>query len=263
MKRLPIMLGALTFAFLLAALSAGTSRNASAQQTTVPDLTQFGFPQVVGTVTYTPGQTETITAGNQQVVLPADFISKTVKFELLQGDPASFAPTLPITDQGRTIVVAWAFRVTDVASNQLIGRFDKPVQWSVTDPGIATGSAVYNTTAANPPVITPNATPGTITGTTLSHTFGGAGVGWLALGPPGAAAATATAAPTSAPTEVPTVAPPSRAGGTETATSEPTVPIGMPSTGGPQYGPEVALLVLVALAAAAVGVVLRRRRASQ
>lgn len=259
MKRLPIMLGALTAAFLLAALSAGTSRNASAQGTGVPDFTQFGFPQVIGTVTYTPGQTETITAGNQQVVLPADFISKTVKFDLLQGDPTSFAPTLPITDQGRTIVVAWAFRVTDVATNQLVGRFDKPAQWSVTDPGIASGSAVYNVTAANPPVITANGTPGTVTGTTLSHTFGGAGVGWLALGPPGAVA---TPVPTSAPTEVPTVAPPSGAGGTGTATPEPTVPIGMPSTGGAPYGPQAALLALVAVAGAAVGVALRRRRVS-
>jgi hypothetical protein len=276
MKRLPFMLGALAAVFLLLALSAGAGGRASAQGTGVPDFTQFGFPQVVGTVDYTPGVTQTISAGSQQVVLPADFISKTVRFELLQGDPAFFAPSLPITDQGRTIIIAWAFRVTDVSTNQLVGRFDNPVQWSVTDPRIAPGSAVYNTTAANPPVITPNAAPGTITGTTLSHPFGGAGVGWLVLAPPGAATATAvttgtavattipTEVPTFAPTEVPTAAPPPGAGGGPTATQT-AIAIGMPSTGGSQSGPVTALLVLAALAglgSAAAGIALRGKRVS-
>jgi hypothetical protein len=280
-----VLFGVLMATVLLAVLSAGTGRKASAQAG-VPDFTQFGFPQVIGTVTFTTGTTETITAGNQQVVLPADFISKTVKFELLQGDPAFFAPSLPVTDQGRTIIVAWAFRVTDVDANQLVGRFDKPVQWSVTDPQIAPGSAVFNSTAANPPVITANSAPGTISGTTLSHTFGGAGVGWLALGPPGAAAtatavptgtavstAISTAAPTTAATEaptfvateVPTVAPPTATGGGGEATPQPTVSIGMPSTGGSLPGAEAALLALaavVAVAGAAAGVALRRRRIS-
>jgi hypothetical protein len=211
--------------------------------------------------------TATITGANQEVVLPADFISKTVKFDLLVGDPAFFAPSLPITDQGRTVIVAWAFRVTDVATNQLIGRFDKPVQWSVTDPRVQAGSAVYNTTAANPPVVTANSAPGAITGTTLAHPFGGAGVGWLVLGPPSQGVATPgatevvvptaapTEAPTAAPTEAPVVAPPP-------APTETVIPIGMPSTGGLQYVYEVALLALLAFASVTAGVVLRRKRAS-
>jgi hypothetical protein len=283
-----VLFGVLMATVVLAILSAGTGRKASAQAG-VPDFTQFGFPQVIGTVTFTTGTTQTITAGTQQVVLPADFISKTVKFELLQGDPSFFAPSLPMTDQGRTIIVAWAFRVTDVDANQLVGRFDKPVQWSVTDPRIAPGSAVFNSTAANPPVITANAAPGTITGTTLSHPFGGAGVGWLVLGPPGAAATAtaatavptgtavatavatvvattaATEAPTAAATEVPTAAPSPATGGAGTATPQATISVGMPRTGGSQSGPDAALLVLAAaaaLAGAAAGVALRRRRVS-
>ncbi|MEO8286232.1 MAG: hypothetical protein ABI670_07315 [Chloroflexota bacterium] len=273
MKRLCFALCTLMGMVLLVALSLGSGRSASAQAA-VPDFTQFGFPQVVGSVTFTPGTAATITGGNQQVVLPADFISKTVTFDLLQGDPAFFAPALPITDQGRTVVVAFAFRVTDVATNQIVGRFDKPVQWSVTDPGVVAGSAVFNTTAANPPVVTANSAPGTISGTTLSHPFGGAGVGWLILGAPAAAAATPgttetpgaaatvavppttvpTEVATTAPTEVPTVAPPA-----ETAT--PTV-IGMPATGGSSFGAEVALLALLGIAGTAAGLLLRRRRAS-
>jgi hypothetical protein len=270
MRRLPIVLGALMAAVLLAALAAGGSRNAAAQAS-VPDLGQFGYPQVIGTVDYTPGQTSTVAAGDQQVILPADFISKTVKFELLQGDPSFFASSLPITDQGRTILVAFAFRVTDTSSNQLVARFDKPVQWSYTDSDVVAGSAVYNTSPANPPVVTPNANPGTITGTTIAHTFGGAGVGWLVLAPASAAAPTAAAtqvaapteAPTSAPTEAPTVAAPSGGGAAETATPEAPVPVGMPSTGAPQDGAAVALRALLALAVAVVGgIMLRRSRVS-
>ena len=164
---------------VFAVAGAGT---AAAQATGPADFTQFGFPQVAASVTFTPGQAATLTAGNQQVVLPADFISKTVTFELLTGDPNSFAPYLAADDKDKPIVVAWAFRVTDPATGQRVGRFDKPVQWSVTDSRIGADSAVYNTSAANPPVVTDNPTPGTVTGTTLTHTFGGSGVGWLALG---------------------------------------------------------------------------------
>lgn len=256
MKRILFVLGALTAVLFAAALSVGTSHRASAQAAGPPDFTQFGFPTVVGSVQYTPGTAATITAGTQQVVLPADFISKTVKFELLEGDASTFAASLPITDQGRTIIIAWAFRVTDASTNQLLARFDKPVQWSVTDPRIAAGSAVYNTTAANPPKVTANSAPGTISGTTLSHPFGGAGVGWLVLAPPGAAAPTETAVPAAAPTEVPTTAP------TEMPTAIPPTSIGMPSTGGPQPVSGVVLLTLLGMGAAAAGVVLRRRRVS-
>src|SRR5947209_1142907 len=96
---------------------------AAAQAGKAPDMAQFGFSQVAGTVMFTPGQSATVSAGNQQVVLPSDFISKTVKFELLFGDPSFFEPLLPSDDAGKPIIAAFAFRVTD-ATNQLIGRFD-------------------------------------------------------------------------------------------------------------------------------------------
>jgi hypothetical protein len=278
MKRLPLLLGTLFATALLAVLYALSIRGAAAQAGGPPDFTQFGFPQVVGSADFTPGMTATISAGRQQVILPSNFISKTVRFELLEGDTSTFTARLPVTDQGRTIIIAWAFRVTDPATNQLVARFDNPVQWSVTDPAITAGSAVYNTTAANPPVVTPNAAPGVITGTTLTHPFGGAGVGWLVLGPPaaqptgtveatGTALATSTALPTTAPTEIATVAPtevptelPTAAPPPEVLPTETVVPIGMPSTGGSPFGLEtVFLLALAALVGVVAGVALRRK----
>jgi hypothetical protein len=183
MRSVRLLLGLGLFGMVFALLAIAGAGREAAQATGPADFTQFGYPTVAASVTFTPGQAATLTAGNQQVVLPADFISKTVTFELLTGDASYWQPLLESDDQGRPILAAWAFRVTDVATNQRVGRFDKPVQWSVTDSRVGDGSSVYNTTAANPPVITENSTPGTVTGTTFAHPFGGAGVGWLALGP--------------------------------------------------------------------------------
>src|SRR3954470_14550105 len=141
-SRLPLRVWSIpAFALCLVALWFATPASA---QTSVPDMTQFGFPRVTGSVTFTPGQAMTITAGTQTVQLPADFISQTVKFEFLEGDPATFAPNLGAAT-GMDIIATFAFRVTDTASGQLVGRFDKPVLWSVTDPRITASSAIYNT----------------------------------------------------------------------------------------------------------------------
>ncbi|HUS14026.1 MAG TPA: hypothetical protein VM536_03315, partial [Chloroflexia bacterium] len=117
----------------LSALFAVAGARPAAAQTGPADFTQFGFPQVADMVTFTPGTEATLKAGNQTVVLPADFISKTVTFELLTGDPSFFAAALPADDKDSAIVATFAFRVTDPATGQRVARFDKPVQWSVSD----------------------------------------------------------------------------------------------------------------------------------
>ncbi len=226
MRAFRLRIGLMLSGILLAVLAIVGARSAAAQATGPADFTQFGYPTVAASVDFTPGTAATLTAGTQQVILPADFISKTVKFELLVGDASFFKPLLAPDDAEHPIVAAWAFRVTDATTGARIGRFDKPVQWSVTDPRIGEGSAVYNTSAANPPVITDNSVPGTVTGTTLAHTFGGAGVGWLALG-----------------TIQPVVA-----------------PVGMPVTGSPWPAEGLAgLALLAALFLAGAGLVARRQ----
>jgi hypothetical protein len=132
---------------------------------------------------FTPGQATTLTAGTQQVVLPADFVKQPVKFELLTGDPNFFTPLLESDDRSRPILATFAFRVTDQATGKLIEDFDKDVEWSVTDPRVAAGSKVYDTSADNPPKITDNPEPGKVSGTTLTHSFDGADEGWIAVGP--------------------------------------------------------------------------------
>lgn len=167
----------------------------AAAQATVPDMTQFGFPQVMATVNFTPGQATSLTAGDQRVDIPADMLSKPVKFEFLEGDPSFFHQNLEADDASKAVLATFAFRVTDTSTGQLVGRFDKPVTWSITNSQITSESEVYNTSPANPPKITANSSPGTVQGTTLTHPFGGAGVGWIVLGEAQPVGMPATGAP--------------------------------------------------------------------
>jgi len=177
-----IVIKRLSVFIVLITLALGAALPAAAQST-VPDMTQFGFPQVTGTVNFTPGKATSLTAGDQRVDLPADMLSTPVKFEFLEGDPAFFHQNLEADDASKQVLATFAFRVTDMNTGQLVGRFDKPVTWSITSSQVTSESEVYNSSAANPPKITENSTPGTVAGTTLTHNFGGAGVGWLVLGP--------------------------------------------------------------------------------
>jgi hypothetical protein len=186
MRSLSVLSGRMlvfTFLGVLAAwaLVAGPARTQA--QATVADMTQFGFPNVMGSVTFTPGQANTLTVGNQRLDMPADMISKTVTFEFLQGDNSFFAQNLSEDDKGKPVIANFAFRVKDASTGQLIGRFDKPVVWSITDASVSSDSEIYNVSAANPPKITENTTPPTLQGTTLTHSFGGTVVGWLVVNP--------------------------------------------------------------------------------
>src|SRR4051794_1530594 len=120
MKSLCLLIGRALPVALFGLVAFAGVRPAVAQPAGPADFTQFGFPTVAASVQFTPGQAATLTAGTQQVVLPAHFVSKPVKFELLPGAPSVFRSRLESDDQGRPIVAVWAFRVTDMASGQRI-----------------------------------------------------------------------------------------------------------------------------------------------
>lgn len=183
MKMLQLLRVSVLPVALFALLALTGTRGAAARPVGADDFSQFGFPQVSASVTFTPGQATTLTAGTQQVMLPADFVKQPVKFELLMGDPNFFTPLLASDDRSRPILAAFAFRVTDLATGKLVETFDKEVEWSLTDSRVAAGSEIYDTSAANPPKITANSEPGTVSGTTFTHSFDGADEGWVAVGP--------------------------------------------------------------------------------
>jgi hypothetical protein len=186
--------GALLAAMLLVAMLGSQGQRAAAQTpaAAAPDFGRLGFPTVAGTATFTPGAATSVSGGGMTVNLAADFAKDPAKFELLTGSPSTFASAAG----GRSVIAAWAFRVTDTTTNQLLSSFGSPAQWSYTNPAVTANSIVLNVTSATPPVVTPNGTPATISGQTIAHPFAGAGVGWLVANP------AATAATGSAPSSV-------------------------------------------------------------
>src|SRR5258706_5449360 len=100
MRLLAILSRRLSALALACMLVAGAAIPAAAQNQ-VPDLGQFGYPQVTGSVNFTPGQATTLTAGNQKLDIPADLLIMPVKFEFLEVEPAFFAQNLTCDDQGK------------------------------------------------------------------------------------------------------------------------------------------------------------------
>lgn len=212
-----------------------------------PDMTKFGYPTVAKSMDLTPDQAATITAGERSVAIKAGTFDVPVTFDLLTADPNTWKDKV----QGRTIHDAFAFRVTDKATKAIIGAFKQPVVYTYTDTDVTSTDAILNTTAANPPVITPNPAPITFAAGMASHPFTGAGVGWLLVSAPTSGAATTTGGTTAVATGT---------GGGTAATAPTTLPqTGVARATGP------ALLPLVALGGGAAllvgGLLVMRRRA--
>ena len=170
------ILMAAVIAITLAGAATAAGPAARAQQGAGPDFTKFGFPAVAASADFTPGTATSVSAGGHTVKIPADFLGKAVTFELLTGDNATFAPYAG----GRQVVTAFAFRVTDKATNSLVSAFDKPVAWSFSGAGVTAQSAVFDTSASTPPAVVPNSvSPGTVSGASIAHPFKIAAVGWI------------------------------------------------------------------------------------
>jgi plastocyanin len=238
------MMGTITVAQAGAAPAAAPAQASPAAQATAapapPDMTKFGYTNVAGTVNFTPGQATNVTGGALRADLPADLISKPIKFELLTGDNATFQPVAG----GRTVIGNYAFRVTDPATSQLVATFDsgKAVTVSFTGAAVRSDTAILNVSPTNPLTAALNSGANTIEGQTIKHAFTGTTVGWLVVNPAGAAAA--AAAPVAA--------------------AAAAVPAALPrtGTGGPASSPVTLIiaLVLAGIALGGAGLTIARRR---
>lgn len=151
----------------------------------VPDFTQYGFPTVLISQDATPGQATTITAEvtgqtdkSFTVDVPGDAFTDPVTFEILTGPLANFEAGAP---SGEHPIMAFAFRVTDKATGELIGKFNAPVMLTAKDPMIATNSKYYN--IAPDGAYTDNPTGLQVQPGELSHPVAGAPVGWVITAP--------------------------------------------------------------------------------
>lgn len=151
---------------------------ASFASAAAPDFQKLGFPNVVAEKEITPGQASSITYGSVKIDIPADAFTAPVKFQVIEGANADFQAKAPANE---TVLMNFAFKVTDKATNELVAKFNKPVMFFYTDAKINANSKYYDTTVDGQMVV--NKVPAKIEGTTLSHPIAGAGVGWAVTSP--------------------------------------------------------------------------------
>lgn len=169
MKRLTLSVVTILMALSLLATSAFAA---------VPDFQTLGFPNVVAEKEIDPSKADSITYGNVKIDIPEGTFLTPVKFQVLEGPLADFQKNAP---EGETVLMNFAFKVTDLSTNELIGKFEKAVMFSYTDGNVNENSKYYDTLEDG--TFSLNKVPATIEGTTLSHPIKGAPVGWAVTSP--------------------------------------------------------------------------------
>jgi hypothetical protein len=145
-----------------------------------PDFALYGFARVAATERFTPGQEQRVSAGSIVVTLPSDFYTDPLQFELLLGDESGWQRCVP---ENLVVLAPYAYRVTDAATGSRVGRFDKPVTTTVSDPRIGAGTVYWTTAPANPPTAEPAGAQPQPDGTTIRVTNGSARIGWITTVP--------------------------------------------------------------------------------
>ncbi|MHB1361948.1 MAG: hypothetical protein ACYCW5_05040 [Thermoleophilia bacterium] len=160
---------------------ATTSAASSTTASTVPDFSRLGFPAVLGSKDLTPGQEDTVMAGPYVFQIPANAFADPVKFEVLSGDPTAYNSKIPA---GSTTILAFALRVTDKNTNQLIGKFQNPITMIASNKNLTAQSLYYNVSTDGTVVENPG---GTAKAGELDHPVSGATVAWILTSPSAAA----------------------------------------------------------------------------
>lgn len=143
-----------------------------------PDFTQHGFPTVVASTSFTPGQAATVSYNGISVAIPGTTFTAPVTFQLLEGPLSAFSAKAPA---GQTPVADFAFRVINPATGALIGTFNGAVKATVTNSQINQHSLYedISTTGA----YSTNPIAPTISGDVLTHPIKAATVGWVVTSP--------------------------------------------------------------------------------
>lgn len=141
-----------------------------------PDFTTLGFQEILASTTVSPTQAATLTADGLTVNIPAGAFTTPVKFELIAEHKAALQSKLT---PGVTVLQDFGFKVVDLATNQIIATFAKPVMISYTSTMVGT-STLYDNVNTNGTLVV-NPIPAKIQGHTLSHPIAGSGVAWAIL----------------------------------------------------------------------------------
>jgi len=155
-----------------------------------PDFTQYGYPNVVASLTLNPYDYVRLGLGSAVLTIPQGaFGQDPMKLELLRGDSAVWQAQAPA---GQKVIYAFALRVTDLKTNQAVLKFTQPLTFSYYSNQITDRAGYWDTNDSNPVVIMSNPVKPTIrlykigqkfpTGI-LTHRISGAESGWLVTVP--------------------------------------------------------------------------------
>lgn len=154
--------------------SAAMSMPATAGAT---DWMMAGFPTILGIQDITPSKAATVYVGPYTIQVPADAFTTPVRFVILSGNLASFTKV----PEGQKSVLAFAFNVRNLSTDELITKFAKPVIFSAKDQSITANSKYYNVAADG--TFTVNSTGLQVKSGELTHPIAGTPVGWVVTSP--------------------------------------------------------------------------------
>lgn len=150
----------------------------NSSSSTVPNWAKYGFPTVLDSAKITPGTPDTLVSGDYTFTIPGDVFAAPVEFELLGGDTSSFAAKAP---SGEKPILAFAFKVTDIKTDTLVGGFQNALTMTATDPEITTQSWYYNIYTDGTYAL--NSTGMKVTSGQMIHPIKGALFGWVITAP--------------------------------------------------------------------------------
>ena len=167
--------------------TAQTTTTAATTAAAVSDWSTMGFSTVLGSMNLSPGQASTVTAGPYTFQVPAGAFTVPVRFEVLSQSPGAWTAKVP---SGMKPVLAFALKVTNQNTGQLIGSFDKIVPMTVKDPGLTAQSMYYNISASQ--AVTANTVGLQAKAGALDHPLTGALYAWVITSPAGGAGTNTT-----------------------------------------------------------------------
>ena len=151
-----------------------------------PDFSQYGYPNVVTSLTLNPYDYVRLGIGGAVLTIPQGaFGQDPVRLELLRGDSTAWQTQAP---SGQKVIYAFALRVTDLKTNQAVLNFSQPLTFSFYSAQLTEHAGFWDTSPANPAAVSPDPVMPALrmyrigsnfsTGI-LSHPISGAETGWL------------------------------------------------------------------------------------
>lgn len=153
-------------------------------------LEKYGYPYVLKTVHFTPGTAMKVTVpdqatsgpppGHATFSIPANAFTMPVTIQFLAAKNSSWDSKV---SSDLKVIANFAYLITNTNSGAIVGKFNKPIMYTLNDPMVTKDSIYWATTAKNPPKLINANKASVIKGTMLRHGTPVSVVGWIITTP--------------------------------------------------------------------------------